>query len=406
MIEAPEVKPDVNVLLEAFQHFEKNAKKLEAAYLKMQDDFQNVNIELDSKNNFLSQILQNLTNSVVAIDADGIITGFNQAAEKLTGHTKKDVVGLHYRDALGEGVSNEQSLLYTLSTGKHIAEQEKAIPHKDGYSIPVSFTTCILEDGHGKLIGALEVLRDLSEVKRMQEEIQRSKTLAALGEMSAAVAHEIRNPLGAIGGFVTLLERDLEKQPQQLDLVRKIIASLSSLNKIVSNLLLYTRPLALQLQHIDIGDHVGQVMDFVAIGLQDSMARFEKKFPVKPVVMSVDPEKLNQVLINLIQNAVQAIPGEGVVTVTISEKCVEGKEKLFLRGIRQDRIVYIDIEDTGKGIKEEDQGKLFNPFFTTRVDGNGLGLSIVKKIVELHGGEITLDSIVGKGTVFTVALPA
>ncbi len=397
--------PDVSVLLEAFQHFEKNARKLETAYKKMQEDFQKVNIELDAKNNFLSQILQNLTNSVVAVDAEGLITGFNQAAEKLTGYSMEDAVGKHYTDIFGGEDKGEHGLMGTLATGAHVTEQEKTIKHKEGYSVPVSFSTCVLEDGHGKLIGALEVLRDLSEVRRMEEEIQRNKTLAALGEMSAAVAHEIRNPLGAIGGFITLLERDLENSPQQLDLVRKVIASLSSLNKIVSNLLLYTRPLSLQLHEVDLGEHVGQVMDFIAIGLQNSVVKFSKNFPAEPVIVKIDPEKFNQVVINLIQNAVQAIDGEGEVSVVVFEKRAGQREKLFLRGVRVKRAVSVVISDTGRGIREEDMGKLFNPFFTTRVDGNGLGLSIVRKIVELHGGEISVESNVGKGSSFTISLP-
>ena len=121
----------------------------------------------------------------------------------------------------------------------------------------------------------------------------------------------------------------------------------------------------------------------------------------------IDPEKMEQVLINLVQNAIQALPGPGRVTVGLSvrEKSPENRERFFLNGLRVDRVAEVRVGDNGKGIQPENLEKIFNPFFTTREDGNGLGLSIVKKIVELHNGEITVNSTPGKGTEFTVSLP-
>jgi signal transduction histidine kinase len=274
--------------------------------------------------------------------------------------------------------------------------------------VPVSFTTCLLEDSQGRLLGALEVLRDLSEVKKMQREVQRSKTLAALGEMAAAVAHEIRNPLGAIGVGISLLEREVADEPEKNDIVKKIIGSLGSLNRIVSNLLLYTKPLSLQLREVNLQEHAAQVLDFIAIGVTREDVQILREFPEAPLVVRIDPEKTEQVLINLVQNALQAIEGTGKITVRISlrERAPGGRERFFLNGLRVDRIAEITVSDTGKGIREENLDEIFNPFFTTRTDGNGLGLSIVRKIVELHNGEITVQSSPGRGAVFTMSLPA
>ena len=400
-------RPDVSVLLEAFQHFEENAKKLEAAYKKMQEDFRSLNIELDVKNNLLSQILQNLTNSVVAVDTDGKITSFNRGAERLTGLKSAQAVGRVYAEVLGRGVETEKSLMHTLRSGKYISEQEKNILHADGHPVPVSFTTCLLEDSQGHLLGALEVLRDLSEVRAMQEEVQRSKTLAALGEMAAAVAHEIRNPLGAIGVGISVLEREVANDPAKDDVVKKIISSLGSLNRIVGNLLVYTRPLSLQLREVNLQEHVAQVLDFILIGVTREDVEIVREFPGEPLSACIDPEKTEQVLINLVQNAIQAIEGPGKVTVSIGlrEKSPDGPARILLNGLRADRVVDIKVRDTGKGIREENLDKIFNPFFTTRTDGNGLGLSIVRKIVELHNGEITVKSSPGQGAEFTMSLP-
>jgi len=398
-------KDEVGVLLKAFKHFDENTKKLEGAYKEMQEDFKKVNIELDMKNNLLSQILQSLTNAVVAVDLKGNITSFNHGAERITGFNAKDVIGKNYNDILGKNINSDLTLVYTLKTGKHITVSEKTIFNSKGYPVPVSFTTSILEDGEGRLLGALEVLRDLSEVKRMEEEVQRNKTLAALGEMAAAVAHEIRNPLGAMGGYVTLLERDLEEDPPKLELVKKLINTLSSLNKIVSNLMVYTRPLSVQAREMDFLEHVSQVLDFVSIGIENDNISIKKVFPHEPVKLKIDPEKTEQMIINLVHNAIHAIDGGGEITVKVSTRQARKNEKYFLKGIRVQRVIHLDIIDKGKGIREEDMDKIFNPFFTTREDGNGLGLSIVKKIMDIHNGEISVKSEVGKGTTFTLIFP-
>jgi PAS domain S-box-containing protein len=396
---------EVKNLLKAFKHFEDNSRRLESAYRKMQAEFKRVNVELDAKNTLLSQILHHLTNAVVTVSPRGDITSFNRGAEKISGVPAARAVGRPYAEVLGRGLADNESPLYTLRTGRHVTESEKTVRNASGEPVPVSFSTSILEDSEGNLLGALEVLRDLSEVKRMQEEVQRSKTLAALGEMAAAVAHEIRNPLGAMGGYATLLERDLENDGPRLALVRQLIKTLSSLNKIVGNLMFYTRPLSLQRREIDFAEHVHQVLDFAAIGLEGDGVTFDRRFPRAPVRVRIDPEKNEQVILNLVQNAVRAMGGRGRVKVGIGQKAAPGGERMFLSGVRVGRVVYLSVQDTGCGIPDGDMRKLFNPFFTTREDGNGLGLSIVKKIVDLHGGEISVKSRTGQGTTFEVVFP-
>ena len=368
-------------------------------------DFGKVNQELVLKNKLLSHILENLTDAVVAVDVGGNITSFNRGAERVTGHAAGEALGRPYAEVMGEGVEGDQTLLYTLRTGRHILGSEKRLAHREGYPVPVAFSTSLLEDAEGHLLGALEVIQDMSEVKRLQEERVRNRTLAALGEMAAAVAHEIRNPLGAMGGFVTLLERDLESDPGKLDLVRKLIKSLSSLNKIVGNLMVYTRPLSLQAREVHLQQHLDQVLDFVNIGIRKEGVSIVRRYPPEPLTANLDPEKSEQLILNLIQNAVQAIEGPGTITVSLSERKARKGEKLFLGGLRVDRIVYLEIADTGRGIQEEHLGKIFNPFFTTREDGNGLGLSIVRKIMDLHNGEISIKSEIGRGTAFQLAFP-
>ncbi|OGS36634.1 MAG: hypothetical protein A2293_00655 [Elusimicrobia bacterium RIFOXYB2_FULL_49_7] len=399
------LKEKVEFMSQVIPQLMERFQKAEGAYDRLQEDVRKLSQELDGKNKLLSRILESLTNAVVAVDVAGRITSFNRGAERITGISAEEAIGKPYPDVLGGGVDEAATLTHTLKTGQHISAGEKKLHHASGHPVTVGFTTALLDDQEGRPLGALEVMQDMTEVRYMQEELVRSRTLAALGEMAAAVAHEIRNPIGAMGGFAAMLESDLENDAPKLDLVRKLMRTLSRLNKIVGNLLVYTKPLSLQSCDVHLQQHLEQILDFVTIGMDGTRIRMERQFPEKPILLRSDPEKIEQIVINIVQNAVRAIPEEGTITVTLSVRETSLNERLFLNGVKVNRVVSVEIADTGKGIREEDLTKIFNPFFTTREDGNGLGLSIVKKMVDLHNGEISVKSRVGEGSVFTLAFP-
>ena len=228
------------------------------------------------------------------------------------------------------------------------------------------------------------------QLKKMQEEVQQSRVLSALGEMAATVAHEIRNPLGGIGGYASLLARSIppEDPLKQRKYVDKIIGGISSLNKIVSNLLVYTKKTNLQKQSTDLVSFADAILAHLEIEIEREQRaiRIERSFPPEPVMAEIDSERLQQVMLNLLMNGIQAIEQEGVISVGIC-----GAE--------------ITITDTGKGIEPEHLKNIFTPFFTTKEQGTGLGLAIVKKIIDLHEGEILVESELGKGTAFCIKLP-
>jgi len=254
-----------------------------------------------------------------------------------------------------------------------------------------------LEGAYGELGQRFEaVSKELEsknkELKSMQRQVEHSKTLAALGQMAATVAHEIRNPLAGIGGFAGLLERDLEEGDPRRILVRKIVGGVSSLNKIVSNLLVYTRPMELQLQKIPIVEWVEDVLRFAELEIesQKKPIRIERKFNAKGVIWRLDPEKFQQVLLNLLLNAIQAIKKEGCIQVLVDQPSAE--------------TLILCVEDNGVGLSKEDLDKIFNPFFTTKEQGTGLGLAIVQRIVELHGGKIFASPLLTGGAKFNIQL--
>lgn len=397
-------------LQKAFSDFQLRAERLSASYEAMQEDFRKINLELDKKNaelqnslakqeetqNYLNSILESMDNGVVGIDIMGNITHFNRAASEITGYNVEDVLDKPYIDSFRNSTDGEPALVTVLRTGREMKRGEKVIWHRDSHPVPVSYQTAILEDRDGSRIGAVEIFSDISLIKALEKEMQQARTMAALGEMSATVAHEIRNPLGAMGMWASLLERDLEPGDQRRKTLGKIIEGLSKLNKIVSNLLVYTRPVKAEFRKVQLEAVLEEIVDFVQIEIE----RLGQKIIVKKNWMDekthvlADPEKIGQVMMNLCLNAVQAMPDGGELNVIIEKK--KPKTSGF---------VCFSVCDTGSGIAKEDISKIFDPFYTTKENGTGLGLAIVKKFVETHSGYIDVKSTLQKGTSVQVFLP-
>ncbi|MDR2555175.1 MAG: GHKL domain-containing protein [Fibromonadaceae bacterium] len=230
------------------------------------------------------------------------------------------------------------------------------------------------------------------QLKKMQEEVNQSRVLSALGEMAATVAHEIRNPLGGIGGYASLLARSIPPEDPKRKYVDKIIGGISSLNKIVGNLLAYTRKTNLQKQNTDLVNWAEAILAHAEIEIEKEKKQLfiERNFPTEPLNAEIDAERLQQVMLNLLMNAIQAIETDGKISVGISSN---------------EKFAEITVADTGNGIEPEHLKNIFTPFFTTKEQGTGLGLAIVKKIIDLHEGEITVESSVGKGTSFRIKIP-
>ena len=243
----------------------------------------------------------------------------------------------------------------------------------------------------------IELRKSLARREALEREVQQAKTMAALGEMSATVAHEIKNPIGAMGVWAGLLERDMDPQDPKRKTLGKITDGLSKLNKIVTNLLVYTRPMTAEFRTVRLDALLEEIVDFteVEIGRLGRKIAVEKRFDCSdgPNVKA-DPEKINQAVINLCLNAVQAMEDGGKLSVLLSTaSTADGDYAVF------------SIVDTGSGISAEHIAKIFDPFFTTKEDGTGLGLAIVKKIIESHMGTIEVASERGVGTCVKCCLP-
>jgi len=396
---------ELMALVQAFQYFNRNTAALNQAYHRLESaaealaeeleqtnrKLQDKNAELDRVNRYLEDILASIGSGVIAADLEGRITIFNRTAEELTGYTAAEVIGKNYHDYLAGELEQEAPLVRTLISGAPVVSLERELPLKDGKTITVKSSSQWVTSSSGERIGVVETIEDVSQVRALERRMLRQKTLAALGEMAAQVAHELRNPLAGIKGFAGLLAEDLDEGHPSRRMVNRIIEGVDSLDRIASNLLILTQDCQ--------GEFIRQPLEPVfeqAIALIEASSggSFTVKldYPPEPCPAKIDGEKIKQMLLNLLKNACEACEGRGEAVAGYRVNPLSNELRLFVR-------------DFGPGVPPEDQDKIFNPFFTTHPQGTGLGLAIVKKIAELHRGKVEYAAPEGGGALFTAFLP-
>lgn len=210
--------------------------------------------------------------------------------------------------------------------------------------------------------------------------------------MAASIAHEIRNPLGGIGGFATLLERDLEGDEPKQKIVRRIIQGINDLHKLTSDVLIYTRRMEANFVSANIKQVIQESLSYVKMEAGEAGIEVKYDYPKEDIEVEIDIDLFKRMMLNLLKNALQAMPDGGDLRVGLSWQMMQNKFNL-------------SIKDTGLGIDSENLDKIFNPFFTTNSRGTGLGLAMVRRMIEVHGGNISVQSEPGTGTEFIIRLP-
>jgi signal transduction histidine kinase len=263
-------------------------------------------------------------------------------------------------------------------------------------------STSVLTDHEGKVVGAVAHFRNLTQVRRLEEQVRRSQHLAALGQMAAGVAHEIRNPLNSIRGFSQLLQEKGGDEKVRAEYSQIILEEVDRINSIVQDLLDFSRQRDLTLVPVPIEKLLEEVARDMQGAAQAAQVQLEL-LPPQAVIPGVlgNSDKLRQVFRNLILNGIEACKAGQRVAVSIAP-C---EERAGAAGLSR-REVAVTIADTGCGIDPAIVGKIFDPFYTQKEHGTGLGLSITQKIVDQHGGRLDVKSELGKGSQFTVFLPA
>jgi len=331
-------------------------------------------------------IVNSIADGVIAIDVRGRVTSINPAAQRIVGVAAADIVGRPYQSLFRPDANFSSLLLDTLETGReHIGVGiDFPLP---GQVLHVTVSSSLLRDSRGDTIGAVVVLKDQTEQHRLKTQIMRADRLAALGELMAGVAHEIRNPLTAIRGFMQLLEScdDIREWQEYGPL---IIRQVDSLNRIITELLEFGRTRPPVVRPVQLNDLIAEVTRLA--GRRTGVEVVLEPAPDLPVV-EADADALKQVVLNLVINATQAMPESGTIRIATA---AEG-----------DRHAVITVADDGVGIAPEDLEKVFDPFFSTKASGTGLGLAMAHRIVDAHHGTITMASVPGAGTTVTLRLP-
>ena len=400
---------NLNMLNQAFQAFSTTTTKFQEAYAKLQEQIdylsqelaeKNVelnrnNIELEQTQKYLHNILENISDGVIALNLAGEITTFNKAAQTITNFSAAEIINKRYDEIFLTTTQGRDFVNDIIQRGTLPEGRETTIKNKSGEEIPVIAYTTLITDEHSRVIGIVITFNDLTTIKQLEDQIERSKRLAALGEMAAGVAHEIRNPLGGIEMFASILERECEHDERKKKIISSILNGVRSLDKIITELLSFTRSFGKTDFHdVDVIDCIESAIEFASQECNERMITIHKKYSaVQSVMVFGNGDQLKQVILNLLLNAAQAITHKsGIVEVISTPHYTEG-------------YVIIEVCDNGNGIKEEYVKKIFDPFFTTKSKGTGLGLAISYRIIEAHGGSVIVESKENKGTRFLIHLP-
>ena len=376
---------NVEKLSEAFQNFTTASKSLENYYDLLQEKVRYLAAELERKNSqladaldeaernreYLNAILYNLEEAIVVLNPDNRITMINKSAEGLLAVQPIDAIGKKFSDLdITIAESGPDTCLTVKGKRHNVIISQSPVMHPQG-----------------QLKGTVILIKDISRLRELEIQQERNQRLIAMGEMSAKIVHEIRNPLCSIALFASMLEKDLEN-PSQKELAGGISAGINNLNNILKNMLFFARPNKPVMKQVRLRSVI-----------EDSLKMFapmteSRKIKVQQTLLDIptpgDAELLRQVLINIIVNAIQSMPEGGMLAVEM----------------RHDKKnIVVDIRDSGEGIEQGLIENIFNPFFSTKDNGTGLGLAIASMIMQAHAGYIKAESEEGKGSVFSLYFP-
>ncbi|BFU95452.1 MAG: putative Sensor protein PilS [Nitrospira sp.] len=346
---------------------------------------------------FHENIVQSISSGVFTADGSGAITSFNPAAQEATGYTLSRVLGHQWREVFNWHPAQP---LHEGGNGMVAAVSRFEVECKraDGNRLVLGMTVSPLHE-QGQQEGLVGVFKDLTQIRDLEEEMRRREWLANLGEMSAGMAHEIRNPLGALAGAMQMLRKEAAADDTDRRLMDIAIREATRLDSIITEFLQYARPPALNLAESDINKVLAETLDLVQHEARTrSNIKIVTTLASGLLVAQIDQNQMRQVFWNLATNAFEAMPDGGQLTIATGCRQIDA-------GGRKGEVIEISFQDQGEGIPKENLDKIFLPFFTTKKEGSGLGLAAVHRIVDLHGGWIKVESDRQQGTRFVVCMP-
>jgi PAS domain S-box-containing protein len=362
---------------------------------------------LDLKN-FNESIIQSMEAGLLTTDLNSYVTYLNAGAERILGWKLNEVVGKKL-----SAVLKPEEATTLLSTppppGSLPYSRESVLTVKDGSKISIGFTTTDRVDNSRSKVGSIVSFRDITELKRMQSEVLRMDRLASLGVLASGIAHEIKNPLAGIKAMAQACEEEFETEDPRKEYLVRIVRQVNRLDDLLKTFFAYARPKPPKRKKHKLSAILVEVMSLVKKKLASHNIEYKEIFePNLPEVL-VDPQQIQQVFINLILNSLDAMSEGGTLTVQTRKAenlqpgiiCDAGRKKPDTNG----SYVEVIVDDSGSGIHSENLQTIFDPFYTTKSSGLGLGLSIVYRIIEDHEGDILVKSQIDEGTQITIVLP-
>jgi len=351
------------------------------------------NDDLVATRDFLTGIIQGSGEGIFTCDDQDRVTSWNRAAEAIYGFTSAEMKGRPVTDLFAEdspAIDEWRDVTRRLRGGETAHHFQAEQRRKDGHCITVKITRSPLVDRNDKHSGSMGLVDDISEIKEMESLLREKERLAGVGQLAASVAHEIKNPLAGIRGACEIIDRRFGPGDSEKELTEEVLREVDRLNRTVTDLLDFARPRTV----VPVASDIHEILDsVVALTAEDPRSRsvtVECRYDDALPVVHVDPHRMEQVFLNLVLNSFEAMDYDGHLTLSTRVNS---------------RFAIVRVEDNGRGIDPADAKKIFEPFFTTRVRGWGLGLAVVRSILQDHGGRIELDTPSGGGAAFDVYLP-
>jgi len=356
--------------------------------------------EILNLKNYNDSIINSITSGVITTNLHGEIITINKSAEFVLGIKAEDVIHKPIQNIFQNVLNKDFNIENAIKHGENILNREITLEKEDKTFVVLGLSLAVLKDRKNHIIGSVVSMEDLTEKIALENQIRRAEQLSALGEMSAGIAHEIKNPLTSIYGFTSLLPKKLDDKKFLDKYITTVTREVNRLNKIVERFLSFAKPRMSGTQSCNLNDVIENSLSLLHFQIKKSEIILKKNLLPLPPLMG-DPQQLEQVCINLIMNAIQIMDKKKKV-LKISTGVVL---KRMLDNQFQEFIV-LKVNDNGPGIPEDKIDKIFNPFYTTKVQGTGLGLSISSQIIEEHNGTIEVSSSQDEGTTFYIYLPA
>ncbi len=350
---------------------------------------------------YLKNILNDSADAILGITLENRIFLWNRGAEEIYGYKAEEVLGKHINILIPEHLKEQKEadriIKEALKKGylkNYITERKR----KDGTIIKVNITRTAIKDGEGRIFGFSAIVRDITEQEKLQQKLIQSERLSIVGKMASQVAHEIRNPLASISLNLELLEEEIEeiempsiKKREILSLLKTINSEVNHINNITDDYLSFVRMPALNKKKINIHSIVEDIHKFLKNSLITARIKFIHHKNNIPAIL-LDYNQARRAILNIIKNAMEAIGSNG-------------KIEIFSRYYKEKKMVCLYIKDNGCGIPSDKIDKIFEPFYTTKMSGSGLGMHITYQIMKEHGGQIKVTSEEGKGTTIALCFP-